>query len=39
VYSCCIKKIIKNKLVATRSYEFGNYDKVAMMRRLNSQSG
>jgi hypothetical protein len=38
-YSCCIKKIIKNKLVATRSCEFGNYGKVVMMRRLNSQSG
>ena len=37
-YSCCIKKIIKNKLFATRS-EFGNYGKVVVMRRLNSQSG
>jgi hypothetical protein len=38
-YSCCIKKIIKNKLVATRICEFGNYGKVVVMRRLNSQSG
>ena len=35
-YNCCIKKIIKNKLVAT-SCEFGNYGKVVVMRRLNSQ--
>ena len=38
-YSCWIEKIIKNKLVATRSCEFGNYGKVVVMRILNSQSG
>ena len=38
-YSCCIKKIIKNKLVAARSCEFGNYGKVVVMTRLNTQSG
>ena len=37
--SGCNKKTIKNKLVATRSCEFGNYGKVVVMKRLNSQSG
>ena len=38
-YSWCIKKIIKNKLVATRICEFGDYGKVVVMRILNSQNG
>ena len=38
-YSYFIKKIIKNKLVATRSCEFGSYGKVVVMGRLNSQNG
>ena len=36
-YSCCIKKITKNKLVEKISCEFGNYGKVDVMRRLNTQ--